>query len=197
MRPGGPVVSRIGFTTIELLVVLAVVGVLASIAAPAASSALTRALGNEAAEQVESLVAEAARRARDGVATDSAVDAAHWGVALVQEAGGPAYVTLLYGSTGADEYAPAGEPQRVALPQTVRVQVAQDSGLAVPLDGRLAWFHRYLDGRPIRDPGTRSPIDIGLPGSPLATLLYLENADSGRIFDLALYRIGVLTVSER
>ncbi|MDA3960535.1 MAG: type II secretion system protein [Planctomycetota bacterium] len=182
-----------GMTMIELVVVMAVMGILAGIASPSVASALNKGVVNRAGNEIQSVADEVRRRARSDTAPNPAAGAAHWGVALVQEPGSQPYAVVLYGTAASDEYQVNGIARRVPLGE-VELRVGSAAS-TTPLDGRIAWFNTYLTGRPVLDPAQPLPTGLGVAAAPTG-LQRIEVRGKGsteavliKVFDLGLVAV--------
>ncbi|MDA3962040.1 MAG: type II secretion system protein [Planctomycetota bacterium] len=191
--------SHRGFTAIEMLTVLSVMGVLAAIAAPAMVPSLRRGLGNQGANAVLSVAAHARTQSlsHDRPAAGSADAGKHYGVVLYRD-GSSWVAALTYGATADPSTILRRNPSDSSSDPVVQsrlgpnAQIVTDSGA-----NQLAWLYQYRSGAVIEAPGSNAAhVDVGLPGSPITELFQVMSPDGNHAVDLAVYRIGMAGSNE-
>jgi Tfp pilus assembly protein FimT len=151
---------RKGVSSIELMIVISIATILASIAVPGVMSAVQRGAVNQGLDAVQSLASQAQSLARRSYQDPASPQDYRFGIALVQE-GGEAFAVLLRGQNANDEYLDAGgnPVRRLPLGHNTVIWSASDpagSNQAV-LSGRIAWFYDFGTGRPVAWDSSAAP----------------------------------------
>ncbi|MDA3959762.1 MAG: type II secretion system protein [Planctomycetota bacterium] len=153
-------------TSIEIMAVMAIVGLVTSLAVPPAISAVHANTRNQASEALVSLIGEAQLLARSSIppAIDPRSPMAvtpHYGICLRPAPGGGFEVAMLYGNQASD-LVPATPDfaSRQQLPANVGIEIDTGTGPR-PLNQALCWFFAYDSGAPIASPSATQPISIG------------------------------------
>lgn len=194
--------TRKAFTSIELMVVLGVVGILTASAVPGVLSSLRRGAMASAVNQIVGLTEEA-RTLAVSTSPPAAADPTwqpedRFGVLLRPRADGR-YVVALTRGPQATASAIWVDPRRaqareVVLPAGVMVMVAEKVGDDLqPLTGELGWTLAYRTGSTVIHDGTDfiTGASLGADGSPVAGQVALRSRDGGLAAGFAVYPIGL------
>ncbi|MDA3959381.1 MAG: type II secretion system protein [Planctomycetota bacterium] len=201
-------------TAVELVIVLAIVGLMTTLAVPPAVQAMSKASLNRATDDLSELILEAQARARGQALpapdpNDPTAARPHYGISIAPTGDGRYRVALLSGGTSADVVLGEEKPSEAILPRDIQIQYSEGLGMPTALDKELTWFFAYGSGQPIAAPGVEVPVSVGrdaqsrswittlnTPASPVCTLLRVAAADGRNHRDVALDTTGTLLVSE-
>ncbi|MBA3707311.1 MAG: prepilin-type N-terminal cleavage/methylation domain-containing protein [Planctomycetes bacterium] len=161
--------ARQGFTAIEMLMVVGIVLILATMAVPAIVPALRRGQVNDAASAIMQISKEARLLAMHAAAP---ADNSHYGIAIIDD---PAFdpqvvVALIYGISGASPKASIvkdANGKNVAIKKLARsVAVYTGATELRAAGGVLSWFYQYRTGMPIgvfAGAFSTTPVSVGCP----------------------------------
>jgi prepilin-type N-terminal cleavage/methylation domain-containing protein len=168
--------SRRGFTAIELLTVVGVVLILATMAVPAIVPAMRRGQVNDAANAIIQVSKEARLLAMHGAAP---ADNRHYGVAIIDDTSfdPQVVVALVYCSAAGDPRTSIlkdGSGKNVSIKKIARSVGVYSGATELRNAGQvLTWFYQYRTGLPI---GTFSgafsstPISVGCPAITISNV---------------------------
>ena len=211
---------RSGFTLIELAIVLGIMLLLGSLAAPAMVQASRRAKISEAAGRIHQVWTQARALALTERMDSAAAVPRHYGIVLVQPPSGEAWVGLLYDNRSAaaiaadpaaglllrDPAAAVPEPVlRFRLPGGLALGTAAASGGAPAVAPTvLAVYAQFGTGQPIApvsvvlgQGGNAGLVSIGTRTSPACTPAYpgvvrvMSAAEPQRGANIAIHEAGI------
>lgn len=201
--------TRRGYTAIELMLVLSIVGMLSAMTAPSVVSSMRSAAVNGGAEAIESVAREARLLAMSGNAASD-----YYGVVVYCAEEDPTlrprcYAALTYGPTATAndimtiDGTPGGEPVlQIALNRNVLVYTGSDhddltEDVAMQPGDAFGWLHQYRTGHVVQlnDPTARG-ISVGTPSSPVETEVTVRTLDGHYATRFAAYPVGLTGVEE-
>ena len=177
--------SRHGFSAIELMVVIGIMGMLAGMSVPSLVSAMRRGKVNEAANAIVQVSSQARRLAKR-----NSDPSQYYGVVIVNDAS-PRYVALTYGTSASTATILEEDGEPVAKLAFNRNVIAYDGETPLSAGSAAsAWMYQNRTANPIQAASATAPA-VSILGLNLRTL-------DGRLRTaVALYSIGLIHVRDR
>ncbi len=181
--------ARVGFTAIEMVVVLGIIMLLASMSLPGLLGALRKGRISDAASSIMNASSIATGLARSGQASPM-----RYGVVVVVDDGLPSYVAVTYGldATRATILTDGGAPAKPVcrIPFNRNVVVFDGN---VPMTSNKGWQYQSRTGFPIQTGSPMVPTNIGaVPDAPFS----VRSLDDQVRVGIAIYSIGVANAQE-
>ncbi len=158
--------SRAGFSAVELLVVLGIVMILATMAIPAIVPALRRGQVNDAATAIVQIARQARLMAMQRLPPANNF---HYGVAIIYSPPAQVTVALIYGTAaqGAAAILQDVNSKPIAMEKLARSVMVYSGDKELRSNGNtVCWYYQYRTGVPIGPSGgsfTTTPISVGCP----------------------------------